>query len=61
MTLISLSDLCEELDCSRATAYRWMGRENNPMPKPYKIGEGHNAKTRFKRSEIEDWLNKLKC
>ncbi len=60
MSFISMEDVCLEMDCSRASVYRWMNRTVNPFPKPYKMGEGVSAKLRFKRDEINSWLKKTK-
>ena len=51
--LLNVSDLCDLLNVSRSTVYRWV--RNEKLPPPYKIGRS----IRWKTKEIEPWMEKI--
>jgi predicted DNA-binding transcriptional regulator AlpA len=49
-------DLRNYISVSKATLWKMM-KEDNTMPKPFKIGE---RSLRWKKSEIDNWLEKMR-
>ena len=51
--LLNVADLCDLLNVSRSTIYRWV--RNETLPPPYKLGKS----IRWKTKEIEQWTEKI--
>lgn len=50
--------LCQRYGCSSRTLYRWMSKENNPMPAPAMRPSGsHNL---WAMDDIEAWESREK-
>lgn len=47
--LLTEAELCEWLQITRATAWRWRRREGMPCLK-------HGATVRYDKAEVSDWL-----
>lgn len=58
-TYLKVGDLSEWLNVSRSTIYRWV--EQNHFPNPVILGlgkdDGQRSVTRWKRSDVEAWLD----
>jgi len=55
--LLNVKEVAEWLDVSESAIYKWVNE--GTFPEPYKFGSGDfNRKTsRWKREEIEEWLD----
>jgi len=49
--LLKVSELAKFLGVAPSTIYRWL--ENGKLPQPFEIGD---AAVRWRKSEIEHWL-----
>jgi prophage regulatory protein len=53
--MLKVSELAEFLGVAPSTIYRWL--ERGKLPQPYEIGE---SAVRWRKSEIETWLEERK-
>ena len=54
--LLSIYEVQKELGVSRHTIYRWLGNPDLHFPRPIKLSPSPTGAIRFRRDEIESWL-----
>ena len=52
--LLRIADVAEMLDMSEATVYRYKRGED--FPRPIRLGGPNTRALRWRRSDVEDWL-----
>jgi len=59
VVLMTVKDFAELLNCSEKTIYSWVETKREGLPF-YKLGNGRKSLVRFKREEIELWIQQWK-
>ena len=54
--LLSIYEVQKELRVSRHTIYRWLNTPDLHFPRPIKLSPSPTGAIRFRREEIESWL-----